>query len=430
MTSCERSGTTTTLSSVAKLNSFAFASVDSMPGLAAAVFTIDERLDTGLVWNKDSILYGTKLDRVVPRFTFAATPGFAALRFPDTIVSLTGYDTLDFTQKPIYLTIRSADRSTTKVYEIHPTVHQVDPDLFTWTRLTEAVYPEDDSEQKVVELNGRFIMLTSNGFDLNAYASADGVSWSGLGDPSGLPAGTRVRQIISDGHTLYYGQEDKIYTSPDGITWNANTVSENVVTMVMYWNELVWVLTGEDEDYKLSIWEDGELRPSLLEPSGEFPVSDFAAVSFKSPSGRQRAMIIGGYAENGRALNTRWNLEYSTHPHPDGTYRLEEFSVDRPAFNSLTGVTVVEYNDELLMFGGVDNSMQYFGRDIYKSEDEGMTWTKADTTKNSLPEVYQARQKQTAIVRGEYIYLFGGQDASKTYSDVYRGRLNSINWNK
>ena len=430
LTSCEGSDTSTALSSVARLSGFSFAKVDSMPGLAAAVFTIEERLDTGLVWNKDSILYGTKLDHVVPRFAFAATPGAAILQFPDTTLALTGYDTLDFTKRPVYLTIRSADRSTTKVYEIRPTVHQVDPELFTWTQLTEAVYsdPEDDREQRVVELDGRFIMITSNGFDLEVYSSSDAVDWSDLGDPAGLPAGTRVRQIVSDGHTLYYGQGNKIYTSPDAVTWYAHTVAYNVVTMIMYWNQLVWALTGTEDDYEFAIWEDDNLRLSGLKPEGEFPVSDFASVCFKNASGRQRAMVIGGFAENGRSLNTRWNFEYSSHPQPDGTYRVEEFSIDRPAFQSLTGVSVVEYDEVLMMFGGVDNNMQYFGRDIFLSINEGLTWDKADSAKNSLPEVYQARQKQTAIVRGEYIYLFGGQDAKRTYSDVYRGRLNSIGW--
>ena len=58
------------------------------------------------------------------------------------------------------------------------------------------------------------------------------------------------------------------------------------------------------------------------------------------------------------------------------------------------------------------------------------TLAKADSTKNQLPEAYQARQKQTAIVRDNYIYLFGGQDSRNTYSDVYKGRLNSIDWEK
>ena len=139
-------------------------------------------------------------------------------------------------------------------------------------------------------------------------------------------------------------------------------------------------------------------------------------------------MIIGGFAENGQSLNTRWNLEYSTHPLPHGTYRLEEFSIDRPHFTSLTGISVIEYNDQLLLFGGVDDQMQYFGREIFSSVDEGLTWTTTDSTKNQLPEVYQARQKQSAIVRDNNIYLFGGQDKTTTYSDVYKGRLNSIDW--
>jgi hypothetical protein len=91
-------------------------------------------------------------------------------------------------------------------------------------------------------------------------------------------------------------------------------------------------------------------------------------------------------------------------------------------------VSVIWYKNQLLLFGGVDEQMTYFGRNILISTNEGLTWTKADSTKNQLPEVYKARQKQSAIVRDNNIYLFGGQDATSTYSDVYRGRLNSIDW--
>ena len=159
MAGCGSGSSTSSTSSVAKLTSFYFAKNDSMPGLAKALFTVDERLDTGLVWNKDSMLYGTSLKRVVPKFTFAATPGAAYLRLQDTIIYLSGYDTLDFTKRPIYLTIRSSDKSTTKTYEICPTVHQADPDLYTWEKLTESVYDEDDSEQLALELGSDFVLI-------------------------------------------------------------------------------------------------------------------------------------------------------------------------------------------------------------------------------------------------------------------------------
>ena len=426
MTACNKSSTTSSTSSVAQLSAFSFAKNDSMPGLAQAVFTVEERLDTGLVWNKDSMLYGTRLDSVVPRFVFAATPGAAYLTMPDTVCSLTGYDTLNFSKGPIYLTIQSSDRTTTKVYEIRPTVHQVDPDLYAWEQLTTGIYPEDDSEQRVVELGSNFVMIASNGFELAAFRSPDGATWTNLSDPTGLPAGTKVRQIISDGTTMYYAQDSTIYTSTDAVTWTGTKTNQHVITMLLYWNEKIWVLIEDAQGYDLATWENGSIVLSGLRPQGNFPISDFAAVSFRSASLRERAMIIGGFAENGASLNTRWNLEYSSHI--PGNYRLEEFSIDRPKFKSLTGISVVSYNHQLLLFGGVDEKMTYLGRDIYISENEGLTWTAADTTKNQLPEVYQARQKQTAIVRDNYIFLFGGQDSHITYSDVYRGRLNSIDW--
>ena len=432
MTGCDSSSSNTALSSVAKLSAFSFAKNDSMPGLAEAVFTIEERLDTGLVWNKDSIRYGTRLDSVVPKFTFEATPSAAYLTFPDTdaVYRLTGYDTLDFTKQPIYLTVRSADNSTTKVYEIHPTVHQVDPDLYTWEKLTDAVYPSDDSEQRVLLLGSQFVMMTSNGFALHAYASADGISWSDKGTPAGLPAGTKVRQIVCDGATLYYGQESTVYTSTDAVNWTAHNVGQTVKTMVLYWNEEVWALVEKGvDDYELATYADGALTMSGLTAGPDFPVSDFGVVTFLSPSLRERAMIIGGFAENGRSLNSRWNIEYvRPMPSSEGVYRMEEFSIARPDFTSLTGISVIDYNDQLLLFGGVDEKMSYLGRDILISDDEGLNWYQADTVKNRLPEAYQARQKQSAVVRDNYIYLFGGQDKKVTYSDVYRGRLNSIDW--
>jgi len=429
LTACDNSSTTTTPSSVAQLTSFYFAAVDSMPGLEAAVFTVEERLDTGLVWNKDSMLYGTDLHQVVPKFVFAATPSASSLQFPDTICRLTGYDTLDFTKTPIYLTIRSADRANTKVYEIRPTVHQTDPDLYTWTRIQSAIYASDDSEQRVLELGSNFVMIVSNGFELRVFSSADGASWSAAATPTGLPAGMRVRQTISDGTTLYYGQGNTIYTSTDALNWTAHNVGQNVVTMLMSWNNAIWALVETSNGYELATYADGVLTLTGMQPQGEFPVSDFATVAFQSASNRERVMIIGGFAENGKSLNTRWNLEYVSYmDDTNAQYRLEEFSIDRPQFTSLTGISVIWYNDQLMLFGGVDDKMNYFGRDILLSVDEGLNWTLADTAKNQLPQVYQARQKQNAIVRDNKIYLFGGQDAIRTYSDVYTGKLNSIDW--
>lgn len=430
LSSCKNNTSTTTVDrSTAQLKSFYFASNDSMPGLASAVFTIEERNDTGLVWNKDSILYGTSLKRVVPRFIFAATPSAAYLTMADSIVQLTGYDTLDFTKTPIYLTIRSADKSNTKIYRMNVTVHQADPDLFTWTRLSAGVLGYDDCDQRVVEVGDDFVMLTSNGYSLRAYKSADGSMWSDLGTMNGLPKGTKVRQIISDGVNLFYAQDSTVYTSTDITNWTEKKMDRPTHTMLLYWNNHAWLLTTNDDGfYELAYTNGSTLTMSGLVPGGEFPISDFATVRFLSSSLRERAMILGGFSEYGAALNSRWNLEYSTHIKEHNGYRLQDYSQDRMDFTGVTGISVVYYNHMLMLFGGIDSKSQYLGRDIYTSSDEGITWTKADTAKNQLPESYQARQKLSAVVRDNNIYIFGGEDSERTYSDAYKGRLNSIDW--
>ena len=195
---CDDKTSTTTKSSVAQLTAFSFTANSKYPGLAAASFKVEERLDTGLVHNLDSIMYGTPLDSVVPKFTFAATPGSAVMQTPDTTIVLGGSDTINFEKQPLYLTVKSQDGKSTKVYELRAYVHQVDPDLYHWEQLCPQVLT-DNSEQRVVALGNRFVLVSNNGFRTSVYISADGITWSDRQTPSGLPDGCHVRRIISDG---------------------------------------------------------------------------------------------------------------------------------------------------------------------------------------------------------------------------------------
>lgn len=431
LTGCKDDTTTTMRSSVAQLSSLTFAANDSFPGLAAAVFRVEERLDTGLVYNPDSIMYGTPLDSVVPQFRFAATPGAALLTVGDTTIVLSGKDTVDFTKKPVYLSITSQDAANTKVYEIVATVHQVDPDLFRWEQLTEEIYPADDSEQRVVMLGEQMVLIKNNGFRTSVFTSADGSAWSEEQQPVGLPFSMRVRGVVSDERMLYYADDSVLYTSADAVRWNKTSYADSgfrLKTMLMAWNGTVWALAEDAEGLVLATIQNGNMVPTTLRPKSAFPVSDFAAVEFESASNRSRAMILGGYAEDGTSLNTRWNLEYSPTIPTDGGYRLQDFTIDRPDFRSLTGVSVVWYNHRLYMFGGVDEEMQYLGREVWMSLDEGISWSVVDTAKCQLPEAYSARQGQSVLVRDNDIYIIGGESQTETFSDVYRGRLNSIDW--
>ena len=423
---CKDKTSTTTESSVAQLTAFSFTANSNYPGLAAASFKVEERLDTGLVQNLDSIMYGTPLDSVVPKFTFAATPGSAIMQTPDTTIILGGSDTINFEKQPLYLTVKSQDGKNTKVYELRAYVHQVDPDLYHWEQLCPQVLT-DNSEQRVVSLGEKFVLIGNNGFRTSVYTSSDGEIWSNPQTPSGLPDGCHVRRIISDGSMLYYADSLTLYTSADALSWTASDYTGSgfrIRNMLMTWNDTVWAIVEDDHGPVLANMRDGELKTTALRPKSDFPVSDFATVCFENAAGRARAMVLGGRAKNGAVLNSRWNIEFS----PVVGYRMQNFSIDRPAFTDLTGASVIWYNHQLLMFGGVDAEMKYIGRDILVSNDEGLNWTAADSAKNCLPATYTARQKQSVLVRDNAIYVFGGEQQDRTFSDVYRGKLNSIDW--
>ncbi len=142
LVSCGNSSqTTTTLSSIAQVKAFSLSN-NAYPQLAQASFAIEERIDTGLIYNKDSIAYGMKLDSVLLKVTYAAPPSSATLQLGDTTIKYVYTDTVNLTKSPIYFTIISQDQKVTKTYEIRVSVHQIDPDLFTWESIS-PIIPED-----------------------------------------------------------------------------------------------------------------------------------------------------------------------------------------------------------------------------------------------------------------------------------------------
>ncbi len=430
---CNDKQTTPQTSNVAQLTSFSFAEIKNMPGLAEAKFKVDERIDTGLVTNQisriDSMRYGTSLKKVVPKFTFAASPGSAYIHLGDTTIDLSGSDTLDFTRTPIYLSVVSSDLSKTKVYEIKTTVHTVDPDLYHWQTLTASAFAPEDEEQQVVMVGSTFYWFSNNGFSNRLHTSADAVTWKEK-TLSGLPSVCHVKSIICHDNKLYYVDTTKLYISTDAENWTATDLSAKpfrMETMLMSFNDTAWLLVKDKEmTYRLAQVVADTVKVTSLELDEDFPVSGFSTVAFESSSERKRALVMGGYTKYGRSMNSRWSIEYA--PTIKNLYRLTNYSVEQTDFSTLTGASVIWYKNQLMLLGGVNKDMEFRGTDIWISTNEGYSWTKADTAKCKLPALYTRRQKQSVIVYDNNIYVLGGEDLSTTYTDVYRGRLNSIDW--
>ncbi len=424
------SSTADTVSSDATVKSLTFVSNSDYPTLSSTVFTVEDRLDTGLIYNVDSIQYGVPIDSVVPSFRFNATPGAVVVYTPNDTITLSGSDTVDFSVRPVYLHVIASDYVSEKWYEIQVNVHHVDPDLYAWTEVQQAVFPAAGTEQKMVFHDGALKWYVNNGYQNSLYVSTDeGRNWEEK-TVNGLPSNCRVRNILVNIDNLFYCQDDNIYISNDGLTWTANDHSADAfrfVNMLCAFNDSVWAIVQQRSDsaYHFAVSYDGATWTQQSKLPNDFPISDFAVANFYSETGRERVMVVGGYTAQGEMLNTRWNIECT----PAGTYRWLNFSIEQPSFSSLAGISVIWYNNQFFLFGGTttDNALSEYT--ILESTNEGMHWSVPDSAHNCLPATYQPRTKQSVVVDGNFnIYVAGGQSRTEVFSDVYVGRLNSIDW--
>lgn len=419
--------------SEALITSMTFAASDSFPGLAKARFTITTSTDTGMIYNIDSLQFGTLLDTVSPRLTFNHTPAYTVFytgadSTADTVL-YTGADTLNFTVQPVRLLVMASDNETPKWYNIYVNVHTVDPDLYQWECIQPRIFSADGAESKALLTGGRFYLFVNNGFTTSLYTSADAITWNAPQQVSTLPEGCSVRKILEAEGVFYYPAGNKLYTSVDGLNWTAESYDGqgfSLVNMLYFFNDSVWAI-AERTDGKLQLCnmhKGGHMALTGVELPDNFPVSEYAALPFASASNRKRAMIVGGFDRQGNSLNSRWNIEYLK----GKGYSMADFTIEQPAFESLSGAAIVVYDNALHMFGSVSHDNTISSSDQLISTDEGMHWTMPDTAKNVLPADYRNRQKASVLVdeNTHFIYIIGGQSRTESFADVYRGRLNKL----
>ena len=424
------SNTTYTPSSDPTISMLSFTANDSFPALAKAVFAVEERIDTGLIFNVDSLAYGTRIDSVVPKFTFSGSVVSSAVVItPEDTIYLSGKDTIDFSKRPVYIHTVAEDGSAEKWYEIQVNVHSADPDLYVWEKVADEVLPAGFSNQRAVIMRDTMYLFADDGLSAKLYYSVNGKEWTEKIPPF-TEFDVKNTLVFSDKIYCMYEGEIKRLSSAKS-EWQ--TMSEEkgdmeLKQLVFAFNNSLWAIARSKTDnnyYLATIGEEFAEWKSEGTIATDFPISDFAALSFLSPTGRQRGMLVGGFDKDGKCLNTRWNVEYAV----GSGYKWENFSIEQPSFSALAGVSIVYYDKHFLMFGGVDEDNKLDNNVILESFDEGMNWSLPDSTHNKLPMSYRTRAYQSALTdSNNNIYLIGGKSRTEVFSDVYKGRLNSINW--
>ncbi len=419
--------------------SLTFAANDSMPGLEDAEFTaeLDPYTGDSLIVNLDSLPYLTEVDSVYASFSFYSSSGsYLVQELPDTgdkdTVVLVGSDTIDFTL-PTMVYNRSSDGTTQASYRIKVNIHQVDPDLYVWKSHYGAVTSSPEINQKGIAFGGRYLFYTGSDTETTVYASTDrGATWS-AGAAVSLPADNnaslKLRYMIEHAGKLYVTDNaGKLYRSADGETWETayDGADGQLYNLLFPLDGALWgIMRTGTGDYRIgasadgTAWEDkAPLPQDWQNASLMFPIDDYSALVFKSRIGKPKMMVVGGLNRDGVRSRIVWLSEngYAWEPVRDG------------ALQALQGAALAQYDDKLLLFGGMTSTGNIVP--LLESANEGLSWSVPDTASNVLPESYPARAYQSLIMdeADKRFYLIGGRNNERAFSDVWSVKLNRMYW--
>ena len=433
--------TPTATSSNPDFVSLKFTANDSIPYLSTAVFTLVGKT----IINVDSLPYKTRVDSVFPVFTFVSTAG-TILHFPkinykykkDSAL-ITGKDTIDFRQ-PISLRNYASDAKTYKDYVVEVNVHQVDPELYLWKKLSDNLNDVNATNQKAIILNNKIFFYQNDGSTNFLKTSTDGISWINA-TVTGLPVNAPLRAMVEYNGKLYLTQDgDKIYTSTDGSTWNINnfTLANYTFKSIIFGlNDSIRAVTQSKADqlYRFASSKDGItwiIKSNNVLPVN-FPVSDFASVTFNSSTGKAKGLLLEGSTLTNAAFHTNWTTE-------DGNYWVNLSTENHTLDTLAVGASVISYDSKLFVLGTRNDKSGVYYR---VSKDEGLSWQKPDTLRNFLPKDFIPRSFTSTVVlkpsslkgvqpqgslqdilQSNHIFIIGGKTGSAVLSDEWTGKLN------
>ncbi|GHT29921.1 hypothetical protein AGMMS49574_08020 [Bacteroidia bacterium] len=403
---------------------------DSVKVLASAKFTIDQV--NGLIYNMDSLPYGTTFDKVICKITYASGVRGTLVIPEATGDSLwwNGTDSLDFS-KPVRFTLTAYDGFTTKTYIARVNIHQIKSDSMVWTRYASPLTGMSADEQRVIlhtyKEKAAYLMYQKASGKTSLFYSpvADAAKWTEL-SLTGFPDGADISQITISDETVYVSAGGRLYNSIDGLTWvevaGAPVVKALLGTLRVERDreallsaiiETSGVLTFAAMDVK-GEWTNGDAVPA------NFPVSGFGSVNY-SRMNHEYLMLAAGKDKNGGLLNTIWatmnaaNWTVLTNPGSD-------------SFGKKEGVVITQYDDMFYLTGGI-NADGKASKEVFTSKDNGITWLQADSL-ITFPENFAARGYASIQVdeATNYMLLFGGKTSKSTkhLDELWRGRINRL----
>lgn len=380
-------------------------------------FAIDQV--AGVIYNPDSLPFGTKLDTVKIAISFNpnASPSLVTITTPDSIKGYTWNltDSVSLGKLPVKFAVTS-QAGILKSYNIDIRTHKIDPDTLLWTQMPS--YPSTFNESKTILKNSMFYTFGLSGTIPVLYTSDKNViSWAKQ-TLSGFPFTMKFESIFLKNDIFYaIDKNGNSYTSINAKDWTKLT-TDKIITAILG----VLPALNRQDDQLLVMYNDGEkyfgktkdlvsIVPTGKQVPSNFPLQKAASfTSFTTNKNKRMLILTGGISVAGTEQPYTWLIKDSE----DG---LEMTSFIKNTLFKGSGLSSFVYGDKLYVLSN---------NQFYISALWGESWIVAPN-KQKLDSRISVRTGQTAIVDdSNYIWIFGGVSGTKGVSDVWKGRLNSL----
>lgn len=398
-------------------------------------FTINQL--TREIENKDSLPYGTHIDKVITSITYDAGALAYRPKGADTDTLWTSTDSIDFsgdtykmsTITPIEFKVYAYSGAIGQAYKVKVNVHQQIPDTIAWRKFDNFFSNGNLSKQKAVYANGKVYVFGENGrthIEYSDVSNDNPTSWVAV--TKNVPADIDTYSATACAGYIYFlaGTNKQLYkldVNSNEITSVGTETFEMLIGGNDIKSELYVVKGGKSGIYKESPWTE-DTNPFTQFPAGKPFFSNTTTASYNSNITITVALCYnqGNTANDTTALvfnrissDNKWEKRMQNLPLPN-----------------LENVTMIYYDGKLYAFGGGYGEIKPFSQ-FYCSTDNGLCWrpvTECMAFPAEFSELYTAHSKnyscavtpklESETSRGNFIWIVW-EDGS-----ICRGRINRL----
>lgn len=400
-------------------------------------FTINQM--TREIENKDSLPYGTHIDKVITSVTYDAGALAYRPKGTDKDTLWTSTDSIDFsgdtrtmsTVTPIEFKVYAYSGAIGQAYKVKINVHQQVPDTIAWKKFDTNPFSAGSlSEQKAVYANGKVYVFGKNGngthIEYSDVANDNPSSWVPVTDniPSNIDT---YSATVCAGYIYFLAGTNKQLYKLDANSNEITSVGTETFEMLIGGNdiksELYAVKGGKSGIYKENTWTE-DADPFTLFPAGKPFFSNTTTASYNSNITSTVALCYN----QGNTANDTTALVFNR---MSSDNKWEERIQNLPLPN-LENVTMIYYDGKLYAFGGGYKEIKPFSQ-FYCSTDNGLCWrpvTECMAFPSEFSELYTAHSKnyscavtpklENGTSRGNFIWIVW-EDGS-----ISRGRINRL----